>query len=466
MNPARAETAGRLMAEGEHVGGALVVPMRFGLEDRPGPTESVLFGLQHVLIMFTAMIASPLIIGQTLDLPPGLRGSLVTGVMLGCGLGTLISAFGVFGIGARLPLLLGAYTAFIGPVVAITRAEGPAAAAGAMMTGGFVLVAVSPALARLRPAFPPLVIGALLVITGQTLLKIAVTVGLGLNTPYFGSALPAGFLVASVVLIAAVTMMTKGLLRSLSIFLSLGVVYAAAVTLGLGRFQPVLDAPWFRFPSLLPFGLDWPSWGALSTVLIYYLVTAIYTMSIALAVCAMLGVDSSHERIRGAVAGDGAGSVLAVLFGGVPLISYDQNVGAISLTGVASRFVIATSGAILVVMAFVPKFAAAIGLIPPFVLGGTLVFMFGMIVVVGIRMLAEVATSIRDVLILAASIGLSGAVNFAPPGALEFLPPAARILALDGIVVGTLAAILLNLLIPNGPSESRLAASTSATRGR
>jgi xanthine/uracil permease len=45
---------------------------------------------------------------------------------------------------------------------------------------------------------------------------------------------------------------------------------------------------------------------------------------------------------------DGLGSALAARFGGVPLMSYDQNVGAISLTGVGSRFVIAAAGAILI----------------------------------------------------------------------------------------------------------------------
>jgi xanthine/uracil permease len=39
-------------------------------------------------------------------------------------------------------------------------------------------------------------------------------------------------------------------------------------------------------------------------------------------------------------------------------------------------------------------------------------------------------------------------VNFAPPAALEIFPPALRILAGDGIVVGTLVAVLLNLALP------------------
>jgi NCS2 family nucleobase:cation symporter-2 len=175
-------------------------------------------------------------------------------------------------------------------------------------------------------------------------------------------------------------------------------------------------------------------------------------MSITLALCKMLGVEGSEARIRGAIAGDGLGSVIASAFGGVPLISYDQNVGAISLTGVGSRYIVAVAGAILIVMAFLPKIGAVIAIVPPFVLGGTLIFMFGMIAAVGVGILADSLRNHRDLLLVAASVGLSTAVNFAPPALLQSVPDSLRILAGDGIVVGTVTAILLNLLLPREPA--------------
>jgi xanthine/uracil permease len=39
-------------------------------------------------------------------------------------------------------------------------------------------------------------------------------------------------------------------------------------------------------------------------------------------------------------------------------------------------------------------------------------------------------------------------VNFAPPPVLDVFPTAVKILAGDGIVVGTLTAVLLNLALP------------------
>jgi uric acid transporter len=441
---------GEALADDADVRAKEVLTFRYGLEDKPPFVQSLLYGLQHVLIMFSAMVASPLVISQLLGLSQDLRAAMITGVMLGCGIGTLISALGVSWIGARLPLLLGAYTVYIVPVVAIAKAESLGAATGAMLIGGLFLLAISPIVGKLRSCFPPIVVGALLVITGFTLIKIAMNVAFAVNTPYFGNPLTIAFLIGSIALITAIAAIGNRFVRSLSVLTALVVTYVVAACLGLGNFAGIADAPWFRVPAFLPFGLAWPGIGGLTTIVIYHVVAAIYTMSITLALCAMIHVDPSEQRVRvrGAIAGDGLGSTIAVLFGGVPLISYDQNVGAISLTGVASRFVVAVSGGILVCMALLPKISAVVGMVPPFVLGGTLVFMFGMIAVVGIKIISEAMESQRDLLLLAASFGLCAVVNFAPPTVFELFPPALRILAGDGIVVGTPTAVLLNLALP------------------
>jgi uracil-xanthine permease len=447
------EKIGGALAQDGGRGGVTILDLRYGLEDRPAAIQSFFFGLQHVLIMFTAMIVSPLVIGQLLNLPPDTRTTMVTGVMIGCGAGTVISALGVRWIGSRLPLLLGAYTVYIGPVVAIAKSSSLAAATSAMLIGAVILLAVSPLLGKARALFPPVIVGTLLLITGETLIKIGVNVASGTNTPFAGQPITLILVVVSVVLILAINRLTTGITRALSVFIALIVLYMIAIALGYANFQLVSNAPWFRLPTLLPYGwLEWPSIAGLTTIIIYNLISAIYTMSITLALCKMLGVEGSEARIRGAIAGDGLGSVIASAFGGVPLISYDQNVGAISLTGVGSRYIVAVAGAILIVMAFLPKIGAVIAIVPPFVLGGTLIFMFGMIAAVGVGILADSLRNHRDLLLVAASVGLSTAVNFAPPALLQSVPDSLRILAGDGIVVGTVTAILLNLLLPREPA--------------
>jgi NCS2 family nucleobase:cation symporter-2 len=445
MELSKQAKVGQLLAE---EGNAGTIALRYGLEDKPSPIEAILYGAQHVLIMFSAMVASPLVIGQLLNLPAELRAALITGVMLGCGIGTLISAWGVGWVGARLPLLLGAYTVYIGPVVQIAKTESLGAATGALLIGGIVLLAISPIVGKVRSFFPPIVIGSLLIVTGLALIKIAMNVAFGANTPYFGQPITVAFLLGSIILITIIAALGNRTVRSFSILLAVVGVYIAGFFTGLDNFENLVAAPWFRVPSLLPYGIAWPSVGGATSIIIYQVVAAIYTMSITIALCVMIEVEPTERRIRGAIAGDGLGSTIAVIFGGVPLISYDQNVGAISLTGVASRHVVAISGLILVCMAFLPKVGAAVGVIQPFMLGGTLVFMFGMIVVVGIKIVSRSLEEQRDTLILAASVGLSTVVNLAPAQVFEVVPAAIRILAADGIVVGTLVAVLLNMLLP------------------
>jgi uric acid transporter len=447
MELSRQESVGRLLAEeGSAASGAIA--LRYGLEEKPPLIEAVLYGAQHVLIMFSAMVASPLVIGQLLNLTAELRAALITGVMLGCGVGTLISSLGVSWIGARLPLLLGAYTVYIGPVVQIAKAESLGAATGALLLGAIALVAISPVIGKLRAFFPPIVVGSLLIVTGLALTKIAMNVAIGANTPYFGQPITIAFLVASILLITIIAALRSRVVRSFSVLIALVGVYIAGFFSGLDNVANVVAAPWFRAPTLLPYGISWPSVSGVTSIIIYQVVAAVYTMSITIALCVMIQVEPTERRIRGAIAGDGLGSTIAVAFGGVPLISYDQNVGAISLTGVASRYVVAISGVILVCMAFLPKVAAVIGMIQPFMLGGALVFMFGMIVVVGIKIVSQSLEQQRDTLILAASVGLSAVVNLAPAQVFEIFPAAIRILAADGIVVGILVAILLNLVLP------------------
>src|ERR1041385_5287489 len=104
------EHAGSMMAGEGDRSGVTILTRRCALEGRPGILATLLFGLQHVLIMFAAIIAPPLVIGQLLDLSGDLRAAMLTGVMLGCGIGTTVSALGLGFVGARLPIVLGAHS--------------------------------------------------------------------------------------------------------------------------------------------------------------------------------------------------------------------------------------------------------------------------------------------------------------------------------------------------------------------
>jgi uric acid transporter len=425
------------------------VKLDYQLHDYPGPVKTALFGIQHVLVMFTAMVGGPLIVARLLNLPDETRVTMVSGTMIGCGIATMISALGVGFIGPRLPIVMGVFYIFIGPIVAISKDVSLAAAMTALMIGGLVQFAWSPLIGKLHRFFPPIVTGTTILLIGTGLMKIGASVATGFNTPAFAKPLTLGLAALMIVLIIVINRFAKGFVKALSLFLTMVIGYLVSAAFGLISMDPVEKAGWAAVPSLFPYGnVEWPGIVGVITVIVCFFATAVETTGHTLAVSRICGVPQEGWRIRGAVANDGIGSSISALFGGMALTSYSQNIGVISLTGVGSRFVVAFGGAFLILMAMVPKVGAIIALMPNAVLGGVLLFMFGMVASVGIDIIGRNMTSRRDALILAASLGVGLGIQAAPPGAFDAVPQALRILVTDGIVMGILLAMLLNIVMP------------------
>src|SRR4051812_38365797 len=66
-----------------------------------------LLGLQHVLVLYAGAVAVPLIIGHALGLDAAQIGLLISADLFAAGLATLIQAFGLPGVGVRLPIMMG-----------------------------------------------------------------------------------------------------------------------------------------------------------------------------------------------------------------------------------------------------------------------------------------------------------------------------------------------------------------------
>ncbi len=101
----------------------------------------------------------------------------------------------------------------------------------------------------------------------------------------------------------------------------------------------------------------------------------------------------------------------------------------------------------LVALSCLPSLALALSLTPAPVLGGALLFLFGIIAVLGIRTCGSLLSD-RDRIIVAVSLGLGLGVSFVSPQWLLELPTAVRPFVSDGIIVGMITAIFLNQALP------------------
>jgi xanthine/uracil permease len=67
---------------------------------------------------------------------------------------------------------------------------------------------------------------------------------------------------------------------------------------------------------------------------------------------------------------------------------------------------------------------------------------------VGIDIIGSNMKSRRDALIVASALALGLGIQAAPPGAFDVVPQAVKILVTDGIVMGIMLAMLLNIVLP------------------
>jgi NCS2 family nucleobase:cation symporter-2 len=143
---------------------------------------------------------------------------------------------------------------------------------------------------------------------------------------------------------------------------------------------------------------------------------------------------------------DAAASFLAGFLNTFTHSSFAQNIGLVQMTGVRCRSVTAVAGAFLIVLSLLPKAAYLVASIPPAVLGGAAIAMFGMVAATGIKILQEADISDRrNQLLVAVSIGM-GLIPVVRPEFFSQLPLWMGPITHSGIAMATLSAVLLNLL--------------------
>jgi NCS2 family nucleobase:cation symporter-2 len=154
----------------------------------------------------------------------------------------------------------------------------------------------------------------------------------------------------------------------------------------------------------------------------------------------------TEREFTGGILADGLGSAFAGMFNCTPNVSYSQNVGLIPLTGIKSRYVVVYGGIVMTALAFIPKVSQIVVAIPPPVLGGVLISMFGLIVVSGIKVIVTQKLTQRNMLVigiaLAVGMGLNGKME-----AIAILPPMVQNI-LSGVGGTGLIALFLNIVLP------------------
>lgn len=432
----------------------------------PAPKLAAL-GLQHVLVMYAGAVAVPLIIGRALQLTPEQIAFLINADLFACGIVTLIQAFGIPGVGIRLPVMMGVTFASVSPMLAMIAAGkavgAPSSATlnviyGSVIAAGVFGFLISPFISRLLRFFPPVVTGTIILVIGISLMRVGINWAAGgvPSMPNYGHPLHLGVAFFVLLVILAITKFGKGFWANIAVLLGIIIGAVVAVLLGKMSFAKVAAAPWVGV--VLPFQFGMPVFDIVSiiTMCLVMIVVMIESTGMFLALGEMTGHKITRDDLTRGLRADGLGTIIGGIFNTFPYTSFSQNVGLVGVTGIRSRYVCVMGGGILLLLGLTPKLAALVEAVPTFVLGGAGIVMFGMVAATGVRILSAVdyATKRQNLFIVAISVGF-GMIPLVSDKFFQFMPSALAPLLHSGILLAAISAFLLNLYYNGTGTEEK-----------
>ncbi|MGJ9411336.1 uracil-xanthine permease family protein [Aeromicrobium sp. CF4.19] len=349
----------QLHGDGRNVDeGAIVAP-----HERLSWPRTIGFGAQHVVAMFGATFLVPIIT----EFPP-------SATLFFSGVGTLLFLIITRN---RLPSYLGSSFAFIAPITAATAAESTGAALFGILAVG-VLLALIGGLVMLTGTgwidalMPPVVAGSIVALIGFNLSGVAT--GNVQQAPW------TAMVTLVVVLLAAVVF--TGLLARLAIVVGVAAGYVFAVIAGSIDFRTVSDAAWIGPPD---FGTPEASWAVVPAFLPVVLVLVAENVGHVRSVAHLAGDDSINRLTGRALLADGLATTIAGAGGGSGTTTYGENIGVMAATKVYSTAAYWVAGIVAIGLGLSPKVGALISTVPPGVLGGVTVALYGLIGIIGIK---------------------------------------------------------------------------------
>ncbi|OAP39101.1 uracil permease [Sinorhizobium glycinis] len=439
-------------------------------DEKLGIGANLAYGLQHVLTMYGGIVAVPLILGQAAGLSSGEIGLLVTASLFAGGLATILQTLGLPFFGSRLPLVQGVSFSGVATMIAISGNGGMQSVLGAVMAASLIGLLITPIFSRVTRFFPPLVTGIVITTIGLTLMPVAARWAMGGNAqaPDFGS--PANIQLAAVTLVIVLLLSKLGssAISRLSILIALIIGTLIAYFTGMADFSKVAEGPFFALPTVFHFGYPIFEIAAIVSMFIVIMVTLVETSADILAVGEIIETKVDSCRLGDGLRADMLSSLVAPIFGSFTQSAFAQNVGLVAVTGVKSRYVVATGGLFLVALGLLPIMGRIVAAVPSAVLGGAGIVLFGTVAASGIRTLSKVDyNNNMNLVIVATSIGF-GMIPIASPGFYEHFPAWFATIFHSGISSAALMAISLNLIFNhltagNSDQQSVFVAGTERT---
>lgn len=425
-------------------------------DEKVSAAKSILLGLQHVLAMDVYVV--PFLIAMLIGLQSGQSSALIQSTFIAAGLATIVQTYFCM----KLPIAQGPSYVPLGAIVSIYAASGGGqlgwnSVLGASLIGAVLVIILgfTGFFNKIVKSFiPPIVGGTIIFIVGLSLLPVAI------RDNIYGAAdatmnqnvllaLISGAVLILFVILGSLIPRKGSIFRIMSVMIALIAGCIAANFMGVLDFSAVSKANWFSMPQMpfADFGFSF-NFSAIVTMIIIYLVLLAETTGTWFAVSNVIDKPLSEKNINRGVIGEGISCLIAAVLGSTPVTGYSTNAGIISITGIASRRVFLAVGGWFVLFGCSGKLAALISSIPTAVIGGVFTIVCGIIAINGIQVMKNEKIGEKEMYVVAVPMILTLALVLIPKDFLYSLPTFVQYLLGSPILAASLAAILLNKLLP------------------
>lgn len=405
-------------------------------------------GLQHVLAMYAGAVIVPLIVGSSIGLTTAQLTYLISIDIMMCGVATILQVWKNKFMGIGLPVVLGCTFTAVGPIINIANTYSIQSVYGAILSAGLFVVIVARYFSKLIKFFPPVVTGTVVTIIGLTLIPVALNnFAGGQGAEDFASIenVTLGFITLLIILV--VLKFARGFFASIAILIGIIVGTIIAAFFGQVDLSPVKDASWLHLPVVFYFGTPEFHLVPILTLILVAMVSLVESTGVYFALGDITDKEIREKDLKRGYRAEGFAIMLGGLFNSLPYTTFSQNVGLIQLSGVRKLKIIYIAGIMLMILGLMPKIGAATLAIPESVLGGAMIAMFGMVSAYGIKMLSTVNfENQNNLMVVAISLALGLGVT-AVPDVFSSLPSSISVITESGIVMGSLSAIILNIVL-------------------
>jgi NCS2 family nucleobase:cation symporter-2 len=426
-------------------------------DNPPGPTLFLL-GLQHTGIVATAFIF-PILVARATNLETGAAAFFVSMSMLSNGISTIFQSlkYREFGSGFLIPRVCGPN--FVSASILAVQSGGLSLLCGMTAASGVLQIALSRIVHRLRILFPVEVTGLVIMMLGVAVVPYALPNFFGM-TDVNSSPSAAATLVSCITLaiIVGVTIWGRGQLKLFPLLIGMTFGYLLCIATGLAGTDPlgrIVASPILSFPDTQYFGVSFQP-ALLIPFFIAGLVTFVKSVG-EFSICQRIN-DTEWKRpdmmnVRSGLFADGIASTIGGLFGGMGQTGSSSNIGLSIATRSTSRYIGFVTGGLLIVLAFLPVLAMVFIIMPGPVIGGSLIYVAGFIIVGGIQTISTRMLDSRRVFVIGISF-IFGLSVYLIPGAYQGVPEFVRPIFDSALSLATVAAIILNLVMRIGIKKS------------